>query len=338
MTEEQLSHELKRNIIRRVYYLYGKEPFLVQTYADRIVKKCLDAEARDFNLIKFIGNPDLPQISESVETLPVFADKKVILLNDFDAEKCDTAELEGIFSRVPESTVIIISVTGFAPDQKKAKTKKLAELAARYGACVEFVKMNEAKAAELIIKRAGRFGCTIARWNAIYLAANCLCDINLLAAETDKLCAYNGYKGEITRETIDLLTEKQLDAGIFTLASEITAKKSASAMRILNELIELGNPPVMIMSALSTAFIDFYRAKTGAEYGKRPENIAADFNYPKNRVWAVGKAVSAVAGIPKQKLLLAVKALADADYRIKSTPLDARYVMERAVAELIAQC
>jgi len=337
MTEDILAKELKQGAIRKIYYLYGKEPFLVKTYADRIIDKCLGGE-RGFNYARFEGNPDVSRISECVQTLPVFADRKVVLLNDLDFEKSDTDALASVLSAIPESTTVIISVTGFVPDLKKAKTKKLAELADKHGASVEFGKLSEAKTADLITKRAVRAGCGISRANAVHLATLCLCDLNLIANETDKLCAYANYGGEITREAVDLLTAKQLDTGVFALAAEITAKKSGEALRVLDELITLGNPPVMIMSALSAAFIDFYRAKIGAEAGKRADVIAADFNYPKNRAWAVGKAISAVARTPAERICKCVLALANADYKLKSAPLDDRYIMERAVAELITLC
>jgi len=337
VTEEILAKELKQGAIRKIYYLYGKEPFLVKTYADRIIDKCLSGE-RGFNLAKFEGSPDVSRISECVQTLPVFADRKVVLLNDLDAEKTDADALAKIFSDIPESTAVVISVTGFVPDLKKAKTKKLVEIIDKHGACVEFGKLSEAKTADLIAKRAARSGCGISRVNAVHLATLCLCDLTLIANETDKLCAYANFGGEITREAIDLLTARQLDASIYALAAEITAKKSGSALRVLDELINLGNPPVMIMSALSAAFIDFYRAKTGVDAGKRADAVAADFNYAKNRAWAVGKAVSAVARTPAAKLRACVLALANADYKLKSAPFDDRYIMERAVAELITLC
>lgn len=337
MTEEILSGEIKRGEIRKIYYLYGKEPFLVKTYADRIIDRCLNGEP-GFNFAKFEGNPDVSRVSDSVQTLPVFADRKVVLLNDLDAEKSDVDALVRIFSDIPDTTTVIISLTGFVPDLKKAKTKKIAETADKYGAAVEFGRMSESKTADLIARRTARSGCGISRANAVYLASLCLCDLTLIANETDKLCAYAGYNGEITCEAIELLTAKQLDASVFALAAEITAKKSGVALRVLDELIALGNPPVMIMSALSAAFIDFYRAKAGVEAGKRAESVAADFNYPKNRAWAVGKAVGAVSRITADRLRACVRTLADADYKLKSAPLEDRYIMERAVAELITLC
>jgi len=340
MTEDVLTAELKRGVIRRFYYLYGKEPFLVKTYADRIIDKCLPESEREdgFNLIRFTGTLNLSQIADSVETLPVFSEKKAVFISDLDPEKFDSDQLMAAFGNIPEQTAVVISVTGFIPDVKKAKTKKFLDFSEKIGgASVEFAKMSVSKTAELITKRANRSGCAISRANAVLLAEICLCNITMLGFETDKLCAYAGYSGEITREAIDKLTERQLDAGVFALAAEIAAKRSTAAFRMFDELISLGNSPVSVLSALSMTFVDFYRAKAGVQNGRRADGIAADFGY-KNRSWAVGKAVGAVSRIQKEKLRGCIKALADADYKMKSSSLNDRYLAERAVAELITLC
>ncbi|MDR0222752.1 MAG: DNA polymerase III subunit delta [Oscillospiraceae bacterium] len=343
LTAENLSKQLRQNAPNRLYFLYGKEVFLTETYADKILDKCLNEEERGFNLIKFTGNPDLSRLCEAIEVLPVFAEKRVVVINDPDPEKLDGDSLSGFIgalSDIPETTVVIIRITGFSVDAKKAKTKKLLACAEKRGAVCEFGRLSEAKTAELIIKRAKRAGCEISRSNAAYLARLALCDLTLISRETDKLCAYAGYGGEITSGAIDLLSVKQLDAGVFALAAQITNRNGSGALRLLDELIALGTPPVMIMSALSTAFIDFYRAKLGAvsAAGKRAEEIAADFNYPKNRAWAVGKAMGAVGRVGLDKLRQCLKILADTDYKLKSSPVGDRILMEKAVAELLLRC
>jgi DNA polymerase-3 subunit delta len=338
LTESELSKRLKSDAPQKLYYLYGKEVFLVETYSDRILNKCLGEEERDFNLIKFAGNPELSRLVEATETLPVFAEKRVVIINDLEPEKFDNDGLSRfieILSDIPETVCLIINATGVSVDVKKAKTKKVIDCAGKYGAVCEFGHLSEAKTAELIVRRAGRAGCFISRANAVHLSRLTLCDLTLISRETDKLCAYAGYGGEITADAIEKLSVKRLDAAVFALAAQITGRNGAGALRLLDELIALGNPPVMIMSALSTTFIDLYRAKLGADSRRRAETLVADFNYPKNRAWAVGKAIGAVGGISAEKLRRCVKVLADADYGLKSSPVDDRVVMERTIAQLL---
>jgi len=344
-TEELLIKELKAGIIRRVYFLYGKETFLVQTYANRIMNKCFGGSEPDMlNFVKFNGNPDLSVLSEAVETLPVFADRRVVMLNDFDIEKSDKEELETILrilSAVPEETCVVIYLTGVACDNKKAKTKKLIDCLDKLkqgSAVIEFEKMNEVKTADAIVKRVSRMGCSISKENAVHLARLCLRNYALIIQEIDKLCAYANYTGEITKRSIELLTSRQLESGVFALAGEITSKRGGNAMTLLDELIEQGNEPVAIMSALSITFIDFYRVKLGTAAGKSSQQIVKDFNYAANRAWAVGKASTAASRLTVSRLRECVRVLCDADYKLKSSPIDGRVIAESAVARLLGLC
>jgi DNA polymerase-3 subunit delta len=129
---------------------------------------------------------------------------------------------------------------------------------------------------------------------------------------------------------------------VFALAAEITSKRGANAMKLLDELIEQGNAPVMIMSTLSMTFIDLYRAAIATSAGKRSADIVRDFGYPPNRAWAVDKAMSAAARLPASKIRRCVSVLCEADYKLKSSPASMtnkdRVIMERAVARLLVLC
>lgn len=351
MTEELLIKELKQNHIRGVYYLYGKESFLAESYAKRIADKCDsggDDGLTDLDIAKFSGAIDVSAFTDFAETVPLFAEKRVALINDLDTEKLEADSLEALLNTLTKilsdkdnSVCVIIYYTGIQPDLKKSQTKKLIACLEKHNKnamTLNFEKMTENKIAEAITKRAAVKGCNISRDNALYLARLCLRNYTMIVTEIDKLCAYADYKGDITKKSIELLTARQLDSRVFALATEITSKRGANAMLLLDELIQQGNQPVVIVSSLSMTFIDFYRAKIGDTAGKRAEQIVKDFGYAPNRAWAVGKAMSAVSRITAAKIRACVGVLCDADYKLKSSPVNDRIIMERAIARLLTLC
>ncbi|MCL1831730.1 MAG: DNA polymerase III subunit delta [Oscillospiraceae bacterium] len=358
MTEEQLLKELKSDVIRRVYYLHGKEAFLVQTYAKQIAEKALGEGDPLLNFARFTRTADLSDMADFVNALPVFAERRVALINDLDAEKLKMEELDSIvelIAGVSDSSCVIIYATGFVPDLKKVKTKKLVTAvnahnkkatktkpAAENAAVIEFDRLTEAAIVTRIERKAEQLGCSISRSNATHLARLCLRNYTLVSNELTKLCAYAGFVGEINRKAIDKLTTRQLDSGVFALAAEITAKRGANAMKLLDELIAQGNAPVVIMSTLSMTFIDLYRAAIASAAGKRAADIVRDFAYPPNRAWTVDKAMSAAARLPVSKIRGCVQVLCEADYKLKSSPASMsnkdRVIMERAIARLLALC
>ena len=87
--EERLSADLKAGKTENLYFIYGKEPVLINMYADRSVEKTVGADADDFNLQRLGDMPEPGLLTDYVEALPVFSDVKTVLVKDFDPEKCD---------------------------------------------------------------------------------------------------------------------------------------------------------------------------------------------------------------------------------------------------------
>lgn len=271
-TEEQLGADLRAGRLARVYYLYGKEPFLVRTYFDRVIKKAVGGE-EDFNLIRFTGNPDLSLLSDHIDGLPVFAERKVVAVSDLDPEKMDAesfSRLLEIVSDVPDTTVLLIGITGISADEKKAKTKKLIAAAEKSGVVCRFDFMQTSKIAELVIKKAAKGGIVISRGDAVYLTERVLGNLTLVSEETAKLMSFVGAGGTIDRPVIDMLVAKQLDTSVYELATAINAGKRAEAFRIIGDLIFQRVDPIVILSALSGAYLDFTARSSRKRQGFRP--------------------------------------------------------------------
>ena len=332
ITEDVLKENLKLNKLSNLYYFYGKEDFLVRTYTDR-VRERFTPEPDEFNIIKLSGCPGFDSFEEAIETLPVFAEKKVVLINDFDAEKTDPDTLDRIIallSDIPEYCLVLISITGFELG-KNTKTKKLITAIEKYGIVCEFDFLGKPKAAELIIKKASRAGCIIARWDAEYIYDLTLGSLTLISSEVEKLCAYAGAGGEITRQVIDRLTPRLTETSVYELAASLTERRAQNAFNILDDLMAQNVQPVIILSSLSGAFTDYYRAKLGKNYKQNPDKAAADFNYPKNRAWLMKK----VPASDLLKIKKCISLLYKADIKLKSTTLNNRTVIEKTITEIL---
>ena len=334
--EDNLKDNLKLNKLTNLYYLYGKEAFLVKTYTDKITEKAASS-TDDFNLVKFIGCPDADDLENSIDALPVFTDRKVVIINDFDAEKTDIDTLERIItllSDLPDYCTVIINITGFEPGGN-AKTKKLLACAEKFGTVCEFDIMSRPKAAELIIKKAARLGCIIARTDAEYLYDLTLGSLTLIGFEVEKLCSYTGTGNAVTKRTIDLLVPRLTETSVYDLAAALTSGKAEPAFHILDDLMAQSCAPVMISGSLSGAFIDYYRAKLGKNYRISPEKTAADFSYAKNRAWVITKTARAVSDISLSYIKNCLSILYKSDIKLKSAGLNDRIIIEKTMAEIL---
>jgi len=336
LEEERLSADIRAGRISSVYFLYGKEPFLVKTYTDRIIKKAVGDDPLDFNFIKLGPNPEAGVLSDYVEALPVFADMKVIVVNDMKPEALKPEELEAyisIIGNMPDTCVLIFSITGVEINDSKKASKDFIGAVSRAGTVCRLDGVAEGKISEMIMRKAAKKGVVISPEDASYLCERVLGNMTLVISETAKLMDYVGTGGVITRDIIDKLVGKLLDTGVFELATAINAGEREKAFRILDDLFAERIDAVNILSAMTTAYLDFYRAKLGKITGVLPSQIAEQFGY-RGRDWAIKRAMNAVSKLRLGYLRETLFILSEADLEIKSSSIDTRTILDKTVAKL----
>ena len=84
--EDKLSSAIKSGDINRINYLYGDERFLVKTYTDRLLDTTIGKDRNDINLTKLGSTFPVDVLTDSIESMPLFSDKKVVLISDLDME------------------------------------------------------------------------------------------------------------------------------------------------------------------------------------------------------------------------------------------------------------
>lgn len=336
MTETELSAEIKSGKIRPVYFFSGDEAFLIKTYVERIKDKVLGKTADDFNLLLMKDNPPSGELSLNLESLPVFAEKKLILLNDLNPDKLSDSELEEyvkIVSDVPDYAVLVIYVTG-GEISKKSGYKKLTAAIQKSGAVCDFQPLTAMKIADLVTRKATRLKCSIIHSDAEYLAEITLCNMTAASSETAKLCAYVGEGGIITREIIDRCVAKQLDTSIYLLSDAITAGKTDESLKILDEFYQQRFEPQKILATLAGAFTDMYRAKLGKSAGISADATAELFRIKKNRVWVISKLYGKLSRVELPYIRQCILIISAADIKMKSSAVNSRTVMEQMLISL----
>ena len=307
LTPGDMLKQLQTGSHAGLYYLYGRDVAGVAAFTKRLVKK-LDGDVQ-----KYEGRElDLEQQADAVGQYAMFAQNNVILIHDPPAEEWSADRIASflkILEDVPSSTVVICSVTGFdVCGGKKAptpKNKKLIDFFAKHGAVCNFEARTAAQLVKPMTERAARSGCTLSRQNAERIAQLCLCDTMRIGNELDKLCAYAD-GGEITSEAIAMLVAGEESLNAFALAKAVTS-----------------------------AFLDLYRAKAAQAAGKHHEHVLEDFSY-KGREFAVKNAFRDAGKSSLEQLRACMLILRDTDTALKSTRVDGRTLIEEAITRMLA--
>lgn len=320
-----------------VYVIYGDDGFLKKMYVDKIIAKITTPDDI-FNFQRFSSDCDLQEIYDFAMQIPMMADKKCVVLCDYDFEHCSKSELDmlcQLLSEIPDTAVLILWFDSLDFDHKKSsKFKKITAAAEKNAGTVAV--LNHRRVPELVkmlCDGAAKRGCKLEPSVARYLVESAGEDINILKNELDKLCAFAA-TGTVTSQTVDEVCIKSVEAEIYSLSKQIIDCNTSAAMKTLDELFFTRLEPIIILSTVSSAYVDMYRVLVCRKRGMNINQISEQFGY-KGKEFVLERAGDNLKKLDFKKLRLSFEALCDADRSLKSFGADARTVLEQLIIRLI---
>ncbi|MCQ2451175.1 MAG: DNA polymerase III subunit delta [Clostridia bacterium] len=334
--EDFLSNQLASKKPLKVYVLFGDDSYLLQYYYQKICSLGCTGDPF-FNLQKFEGDCDLQDVYDAVNQFPMMADSKCVVLSDFNFPKCETADFEKllkIVSEVEEGCVLVLKFECVPIDTRKdSRVKKLFELAEKMGGCVvEFRHRTKQKLARMLITGAKKRGITLTERDAFYIVETSGEDLGILKNELEKLCGYCK-EGTVTREDIDKVCVKSIDANIYEYVDDIVDGKLSAALSILDKMFFMRIDPFIILYSISSCYVDMFRVLCAKKVQKTNEEIVADFAY-KNKGFLVNKARRNLKNFDAKKLNESFECLIKADKTLKSFGADPRQLLEQLTVKL----
>jgi len=129
---------------------------------------------------------------------------------------------------------------------------------------------------------------------------------------------------------VDAVANHIPEAVVFEMTELIAQKKYNSALAVLSELLsDKNNEPIMIMAVLGQQMRKLYAAKLahdrslGSKYVMDVCGIKYDY--------IAGKLITAARGFGLKQLQDSIRLCAEADYKMKSSPIDARELLKEVV-------
>lgn len=339
LTDEDVFKNVKANIISNIYLLYGQEKYFLEKSLQQIKKKVVDKEFESFNLNIVDGDKlDLSRLEDMTDALPMMSPKRLIILNEVDFDKIkkdDLERLNSLISNISDTTVMVIYQGMLQVDMKKSsRYKKLADTISKTGTVCEFAPKDKTTLKRKMCEKARRAYMELDMYTAEYLIDVCGTSYMTLTNEMDKLISYVG-SGEITKRHVDECCIKTIDSSAFDLAKSILSNNFDRAYRLLDELLYQRQEMVAVLAAAALAFADIYRAKLGVSAGKSLDEIAADFGYPKNRMFAIKNAARDIRSFSTEHIRYCTNALYEADILLKSSKLENRLILEKMLGKML---
>lgn len=338
ITEQDIKQHIKTKKFSSLYFLYGEETYLIKHYAAKIAECAVPKGMEAFNLHLLDGeNTSADEIFEKCETMPMMAERVLVSVKDMDLSALNRTEIDKVYSiaaDVPETAVLIFWYTAKSDDKKSAKWKAIIKNLTKTADVLELNKMDSPQLSKLLVAAAKKQGCELSLSDASYLIGLTGGDMNTVFSETEKLCFYAGEGGKITRDKIDCLAVKSMEASVFDLVKAILAGKSERAFSVLNLLFSQKAEPVMILGAIIGSYADMYRAKIAKGAGKDPSDVANYYGY-KGREFRLRNGARDSAKISVASLRRCLDILWQCDTLLKSSRTDNRLALEETVVKLM---
>lgn len=334
--EAQLKKQIKENSFENAYLIYGEESYLKEYYVSQLRERIVDKTFESFNYHFFDGKDiSLDEILKDAQMLPMMSEYNLVVVRDYPVDKTqsDVKLLEEYLSDCPDTTVFVLWYDALEPDVKSAKFKKIIKAFSLAGAVVNMQKRSEGDVAKLLVSGAKKRGAILDINNAKYLISVSGNDMKNLLNELDKL-SYYVKGGEITKDIIDNMATKCLQARIYDLSKYVVSGNSDKAYEVLDTLFAMKEEPVIILSAISSVYVDMYRVKCAKTAGFSYDDVAKHYNY-RGREFALRNATRDCASLSEKQLAVSIDEITDTDIKMKSTAVDKKLLIEELIVKLI---
>ncbi len=272
MTPQELESAVRNGKPPILCYLYGEESFLIERATARLLDVAVDPTLRDFNFNVFFGNESKGvDIVDAAQTLPMFAERRVVLVKRAEQLRADALEVLLDYVRNPAGTTCLI-FNGIKIDQRK---KFFLELKKR-GALVEYRRLYDNKLSGFIQTEAQTHDKTMEPAAAELLSFLVGNNLRELSSQIEKLTIYAASRPKITLDDVRAVASSSKAFTVFELARYLGTRDLQSALKSLDTLFLNGEEVPMMLGALARHFRQLWRVREMVERRASNQDISRE--------------------------------------------------------------
>ena len=321
-----INAHIKSGEFTNLYLLYGSEEYLVSQYKDNLVKALIDPDdSMNFSVYKTEG-AKADAIIDTASTMPFFADRRVVLVEDSDFFKKGNEDIEKFFENIPESTVLI-----FVEHNVDGRIK-ITKNVSKFGTVAVFDSQDEKTLAVWIKSLFTRENMQIDD-NAVYRLLECVgTDMNTLSNEVEKLKCYCLEKERVTATDVDELCVNQIEGKIFDMMDALSRRDKKTTISLYDDLVQLREPAMRILFLITRQFNILVKTKLAMETGVDSSRIASVVKIPP---FTVKKYISMCNGYTYNQLVEKVNMCQETDTKIKTGVMKDNLAVEMLIVGLL---
>lgn len=303
-----ITKDIQNHQFKPVYLLSGEETYLTRQFCDRLAAAIAGDDSMNVNRFHE-RNPDIKEIISLADTMPFFAESRLIVIENSGFFKRDSSELADYLPQMPESTHIIFREEEI--DKRNRLFKKVKEL----GYFAEMKRQTEAELERWVLTILKKEQINLTRSTMTYLLETIGTDMNVIRNELDKLIAYLGDRKVLEPADIDTICSRQISGQIFEMIDAMSSKNRQKAFHLYYDLIALKEPPMRILFLITRQYLQLYQIKEMQQRGLSGQALASAAGLSS---YVVRKVASRASGFRIEELKHCIEECALMDEQIKT--------------------
>ena len=314
-----IDEDIKTGQLKTAYLLYGPEAYLRRQYRDKL-KHAMAAPDDNMNFAAFEGKEtDVEAVIELAETLPFFAEQRVILIENSGFFKNSCERLAEYLPKTPSTTHFI-----FVEDEidKRSKCYKAVQ---KTGKVVEFATQTEELLTRWILSRLKKEGKNITGSVMQLFLSKTGTDMGNIDRELEKLICYTMGRPVIEAADVEAIATEQTQNKIFEMVNAIAEHNQRKALDLYYDLLTLKEPSMRIMYLISRQFQILLNVKDMSARGMDQASMAKIAGIPP---FAVRRNVSQAKGFSMEQLKQALRDGVDLEEAVKNGRMNDQMAVE----------
>lgn len=327
---KSIDEDIRTGSFKQIYLLYGEEGYLKKQYRDKLKHALTETEGgmsmggmgggSDMNFTAFEGKDINPkEVIDLAETLPFFADRRVILIENSGFFKNSCEDLAEYLTEPAPTTCFL-----FVEDEVD-KRSKMYKMVKKDGRIVEFATQSEELITRWILSRLKKEGKNITGSVMQLFLSKTGNDMGNIDRELEKLICYTLDKDVIEAEAVEAIATEQTTNKIFDMVNAIAEHNQTRALDLYYDLLTLKEPPMRIMYLITRQFNILLSIRDMARKGLDQQTMAQKAGIPP---FAVKRNLTQAKGFTLEQLKDALKEGVELEEAVKTGRMNDQMAVE----------
>ena len=334
--------QFSKESLSNVYLFYGEESYKKRIYRDNLKKAVIGNN--DMNYSYFEGNSiNFANVYDSVVTLPFFADKRLVVVENsgkFKGKAAKEAEDGGEDEKVSGADEMLLKILEELPEstclaffeENVAKNKKIYKLIKEKGQVIECAADAKEDVVNWMAKGFAQAGKKIRKSTILLILDRVGLDYDRLRMEYEKIIGYTGNRTEVTDDDVMAVTLADIESKIFDMLEAMSRKDVRTVLYKYYDLLANQESPFYILSMIR---IQFRTLLQTAELRNKGYSTADVARMLRKRDFIIRNAESCLrAGLKMKDVREILEEISDTDRRIKMGEITDRIGLETLLVKI----